>query len=67
MSTIEELQQRIKVLEQQLEQAKAEKDATPARQRIEQMSSEVVDTNPYRWLFNLFIGVFVCCIFADLP
>ncbi|XP_058807178.1 ubiquitin-like modifier-activating enzyme 5 [Phymastichus coffea] len=52
MSTVEQLQQRIQVLEKELEDAKAEKDA-PARQKIHQMSSEVVDTNPYSRLLAL--------------
>lgn len=47
METIEELKSRIKFLEQQLD-----KKNVPNRQKIEKMSSEVVDTNPYRYAEN---------------
>ena len=47
MSTIEELKAKIKTLEQQLNEKNVEKNIQ-SRQKIEQMSSEVIDTNPYR-------------------
>lgn len=46
MDEVESLRQRIKELEDQLREKK-DKDAT-ARERIEHMSAEVVDSNPYR-------------------
>lgn len=46
MSTVEELQKRVKELEAQL--ASVQGNAGPARQKIDVMSSEVVDSNPYR-------------------
>jgi cell division septum initiation protein DivIVA len=49
MASIELLQERIKSLEQQLAEAKSNNAGLPAREKIQQMSSEVVDTNPYRW------------------
>ncbi|XP_034948470.1 ubiquitin-like modifier-activating enzyme 5 [Chelonus insularis] len=52
MSTIEELKQRIKTLELQLEIEKS-KNASHVREKIEQLSSEVVDTNPYSRLMAL--------------
>lgn len=52
MATVEELQKKVEVLEARL--AAAQGDARPARQFIEVMSSEVVDSNPYRY-FNHFI------------
>lgn len=48
MSTVEELQKRVKDLEAQL--AAAQGNAGPVRQKIDVMSSEVVDSNPYRYL-----------------
>lgn len=48
MATVEELQMKVKELEARL--AVAQGDARPARQKIEVMSSEVVDSNPYRYL-----------------
>lgn len=44
--SVKELKQRIKKLEEELRKAKRE-DAAP-REKIAQMSGEVVDTNPYR-------------------
>lgn len=46
MSTVEELKSKIKELELQLE-AERHKNG-PGRSKILQMSSEVVDSNPYR-------------------
>lgn len=47
MSTVEELQKKVKELEAKL--AAAQGNVGPARQKIEVMSSEVVDSNPYRY------------------
>lgn len=53
MASMAELQQKIKFLEQQLEQEKAKNAEPAARDRIHHMSSEVVDTNPYSRLLAL--------------
>lgn len=45
MSTVEELKRKILSLEEALKAA-TQKDVV--RQKIEEMSSEVVDSNPYR-------------------
>lgn len=47
MSTVEELQKKVKELEAQL--AAAQGNVGPVRQKIDVMSSEVVDSNPYRY------------------
>lgn len=47
MASVEELENRIKDLEKQLEHEKR-KNITAGRSKISQMSSEVVDSNPYR-------------------
>ena len=47
MERVEDLQARIKQLEAELEAAKRG-EASAARQKIDKMSSEVVDSNPYR-------------------
>ena len=46
MASIEDLQKRIKELEQQLNEEQSKGGAI--RTKISQMSSEVVDSNPYR-------------------
>ena len=48
--SVEELQQKVKQLESQIEvlRARVNQDG-PVRPKIEQMSSEVVDANPYRY------------------
>ncbi|KAM7348810.1 ubiquitin-like activating enzyme 5 [Cochliomyia hominivorax] len=51
MSAIEQLQAKIAELKQELEQQRHETQA--ARQRIEKMSAEVVDSNPYSRLMAL--------------
>ncbi|KAL0851619.1 hypothetical protein ABMA28_007397 [Loxostege sticticalis] len=51
MSTVEELQKKVKELEAKL--AAAQGNVGPARQKIEVMSSEVVDSNPYSRLMAL--------------
>jgi len=52
--SVEELQKRIKELEAALAAAKCEKeDAGPVRDKISNMSSEVVDSNPYSRLMAL--------------
>lgn len=47
MDEVESLRQRIEELEDQLREKK-DKDATTTRGRIQHMSAEVVDSNPYR-------------------
>lgn len=47
MNEIESLRQRVTELENKL-QEKKDSDATVTRGRIEHMSDEVVDSNPYR-------------------
>lgn len=46
MDEVESLRRRVEELEKQLRERR-DKDAT-ARERIEHMSAEVVDSNPYR-------------------
>ena len=46
-SELESLKQRVAELERELDQLKAEK---PQRVKIEKMSAEVVDSNPYRYI-----------------
>ncbi|XP_078700942.1 ubiquitin-like modifier-activating enzyme 5 [Branchiostoma floridae x Branchiostoma belcheri] len=57
MATVEKLQTRIKQLEEELEQERARNhggtDGGGGRQKIDQMSSEVVDSNPYSRLMAL--------------
>ena len=53
--SIEELKNRIKELEAQLQYERENKNETVARPKITQMSAEVVDSNPYR-LANLTYG-----------
>jgi len=50
---MEELQARIKILEKQLEDVKSGESDLQGREKIQQMSSEVVDTNPYSRLLAL--------------
>lgn len=52
MATIDELQKKIKLLEDELEQEKR-KNNTTVREKIAAMSSEVVDSNPYSRLMAL--------------
>ena len=47
MAEVEALQERIRDLERQLADAKCGNETT-ARKKISDLSSEVVDTNPYR-------------------
>lgn len=51
METADELRERVASLEQRLRQYE-QKDG-PVRQKITEMSSEVVDSNPYRWVSGL--------------
>lgn len=51
MGSIDELKQRIEELEAQLAATK-QKDVL-RREKIENMSSEVVDSNPYRYSINI--------------
>ena len=53
MASVEELKSRIQQLEAELEQERAGKAAGSGRQRIDQMSAEVVDSNPYRLVVAL--------------
>jgi len=49
MTSVESLQKRICELEEQLVKERSKNDeALSGRQKIAQMSSEVVDSNPYR-------------------
>lgn len=48
MATIEDLQKKIKELEQELKEERSKGGAI--RTKISQMSSEVVDSNPYRYI-----------------
>lgn len=52
MATVEELQKKVKELEAKL--AATKENDGPVRQKIEVMSSEVVDSNPYRYLGILY-------------
>ncbi|XP_052814608.1 ubiquitin-like modifier-activating enzyme 5 [Mya arenaria] len=52
MSSVEELQKKIRQLENELE-AEKQKNRQVIRQKISQMSSEVVDSNPYSRLMAL--------------
>jgi hypothetical protein len=50
MDSTKELILRVKELEKELELARQKYEPSqPARERIVQMSSEVVDSNPYRY------------------
>ncbi|XP_050680578.1 ubiquitin-like modifier-activating enzyme 5 [Leptidea sinapis] len=51
MASVEELQKKVSELEAKL--AAAQKNAVPAREKIQVMSSEVVDSNPYSRLMAL--------------
>ena len=53
METIENLHAKINDLEKELQELKSQN--IPMRQKIEQMSSEVVDTNPYRFLYSIIL------------
>lgn len=54
MASVEELQKKVQELEAKL--AAVQVNAGPARQKIDVMSSEVVDSNPYRYFaFYIFI------------
>lgn len=46
--SMEQLQARIKQLEEELKEEKSKNAQLPSRQKIEHMSPEVVDSNPYR-------------------
>ena len=48
---IEELKNKIRELEMALDAEKKRKG--PVREKIEAMTSEVVDSNPYRWAFKV--------------
>lgn len=47
MNEVEKLQQRVKELESKLLEEQS-KNVSTTREKIEHMSSEVVDSNPYR-------------------
>lgn len=48
---MEDLKKRIVELEEELKAEKSKHEQAAARPRISQMSSEVVDSNPYRYTF----------------
>jgi ubiquitin-like modifier-activating enzyme 5 len=50
---MDELKNRILELEKQLENEKKINKSVNYRQKIDEMSSEVVDSNPYRYLIKL--------------
>ncbi|XP_065834446.1 ubiquitin-like modifier-activating enzyme 5 [Oscarella lobularis] len=52
-SELERLRAQVARLEQELVEAKEKKDPTPTRSKIEKMSAEVKDTNPYSRLMAL--------------
>lgn len=56
MSTIQELQNRVKELEEELKNER-NRQAGAVRTKIDQMSSEVVDTNPYRLIESVFVSL----------
>lgn len=56
MASVEELQKKVSELEAKL--AAVQGNAGPARQKIDVMSSEVVDSNPYRYIMSLPTYVF---------
>ncbi|XP_020280729.1 ubiquitin-like modifier-activating enzyme 5 [Pseudomyrmex gracilis] len=53
MDEVESLRRRVAELEKQLRENKSKEDATATRERIEHMSAEVVDSNPYSRLMAL--------------
>lgn len=53
MASVEELQRKVSELEAKL--AAAQRNAGPVRQKIDIMSSEVVDSNPYRYFIVIFL------------
>ncbi|KAL4217529.1 Ubiquitin-like modifier-activating enzyme 5 [Mactra antiquata] len=53
MASVEDLQKKIKELEQALEEEKQKNRQGAVRQKISEMSSEVVDSNPYSRLMAL--------------
>lgn len=58
MASIEDLQKKIKELEQELKEERSKGGAI--RTKISQMSSEVVDSNPYRYMKWFFISIYFC-------
>lgn len=48
MATVEELQRQVQLLEQTIVELKTAQMVKSARGKIEKMSDEVVDANPYR-------------------
>ena len=48
MASAEDMKKRIEELEAEVQRVKGESCAGAGRQKIAQMSSEVVDSNPYR-------------------
>lgn len=55
MANVEELKKKISELEAKL--AAAQGNSGPVRQKIDVMSSEVVDSNPYRYI--VYISTYV--------
>ena len=73
MATVEELKLRVRELENELIKCKQKQSAMDNahnqeqhRPKIDKMSSEVVDSNPYRYfyivLFHLLTGFSVCLL-----
>ena len=63
MATVEELKLRVRELENELIKCKQKQVAMEEalhRPRIDKMSSEVVDSNPYRWVLS------VVCVISDI-
>lgn len=58
MASIEDLQKKIKELEQELKEERSKGGAI--RTKISQMSSEVVDSNPYRYMKWFFLCIYFC-------
>ena len=53
MASVQDLQERIKELENELSAVKNETGVNKiGREKIQEMSSEVVDSNPYRYIFS---------------
>lgn len=60
MASVDELLNKIKDLENQLAREKLRKG--PVREKIAEISSEVVDSNPYRFLKNYIITFYFTCV-----
>lgn len=56
---MEELQNRIAMLEKELQEERC-KNAITTREKIEHMSGEVIDSNPYRYLNDKLTSISFC-------